>query len=376
MKVLLVITKSEIGGAQTFVINLARYLRAKSIEVEVVAGEGGYLFTELQKFDIPYYYFKSLKRNFSVFSSLSFIFALKKLLKKNNYLIVHLNSSNTLVGAYASLFLKKKPKMVFTFHGLSFLDENFSVSFLIKPFAKLYFKSLLKMVDKSVFVSSINYQKARQNHIINDAAVIYNGLGENSLEYLEKEDAREYFSSRFKINIKKSFLIGSIGRLAYPKNYEFLIINFHQIKRKIPEAKAIIIGAGPYNQRLSKQITKLGLQNDFFLVGAIPDSYKFIKAFDIFSLPSRYEGLSISLIEAIWGGVPILASDVGGNSEIVNAEQLFTLNDIDEFIKKLLIIKNNPLKFSNRNYQLREQFSLDKMGIEYKMLYEELCSKD
>ena len=125
MKILLVITKSEIGGAQVFVLNLARALQQAGLYVEVAAGEGNFLFEELQKHNISYHYLNSLKRDFSVLNSFYFIFDLHRLLKRNNYDIVHLNSSNTLFGAISTYLLKKKPRTLFTFHGLSLLDKNY-----------------------------------------------------------------------------------------------------------------------------------------------------------------------------------------------------------------------------------------------------------
>lgn len=121
----------------------------------------------------------------------------------------------------------------------------------------------------------------------------------------------------------------------------------------------------------------MGAEQDFFLVGALKESYKYIKAFDVFVLPSRYEGLSISLLEALFAGIPILATNVGGNSEIVNhdARQLYELNNYNEFIKKLLIIKNNKEDIANYNLSLKSKFELDTMIESYIKIYTKLLSR-
>lgn len=375
MKVLLVVTKSEIGGAQVFVLNLARSLKKSGINVEVAAGEGGYLFEELSKYNIHYHYLNSLKRDFSIFSSIKFIHVLYNLIKINKYDIVHLNSSNTLLGTISVRLLKKAPKIVFTFHGLSLIDENFKAGSLLRPFAKFYFKFFLKMVDKCVFVSDLNYNVSKKVRISERGEVIYNGLDETEMHYLTKQDARDFFSSNYNINISNNFIIGSIGRLAYQKNYEFLLNNFEIIKATIPDTKVIIIGDGQYYKKLHKQINKLNFRNDFFLVGAIKDSSKYIKAFDVFTLPSRYEGLSISLIEALFANVPILASNVGGNSEIVDSRQLFQLNDINDYLEKLIEIKEDSSQLLEHNYRVRNHFSLNTMTQKYIELYTFLCEK-
>lgn len=374
VKLLLVITKSDIGGAQVFVLNLACSLRDLGYDVEVAAGEGDYLFDELTKCKIPYHYLKSLKRGFNIFKSFNFLYDLYHLIKSNKYQVIHLNSSNTLTGTFSSFFLKQPPKMVFTFHGLSFLDRNYEMNSLFRLMSRLYFKIFLKKVDGSVFVSNANYKESIESSIVKEGHVIYYGLDEKQMDFHSKTEARKYLSELCKIDLADIFLIGSAGRLAYQKNYDFLINNYKKIQNAIPGAKFVIIGDGPYYGRFKKEINEQGLHKDFILVGAIKNTYRFIKAFDVFTLPSHYEGLPISLIEAVFAEIPILASDVGGNCEAVenDSNQLFNFNDIDDYIKKLINIRNMPNSFIEANKNLKVKFSLEKMAREYKKLYESL----
>ncbi|MCR4417435.1 MAG: glycosyltransferase [Ignavibacteria bacterium] len=371
MKILLVITKSEIGGAQVFVLNLAKSLKKLGVDVQVAAGEGNFLFNELPKYNIPYFYLKSLKRDISIFNAFYYIFDLYKLLKKNDFDIIHLNSTNTLLGTISANLLKKKPKIIFTFHGLSLLDKNYKSNPILKLLSRYYFKLLVRLIDKSIFVSELNYKEAKQYKLVNDGEIIYNGLCESELSFLSREDAIKFFSTKCNCDLSNFFLIGSVARLSYPKNYEFLILNYSKIKKAIPESKVIIIGDGPNFNLYQKMIKKLGIENDFFLVGAIKNSYQYIKAFDVFTLPSFYEGLSISLIEAIFAEIPILASDVGGNREIVdnNYDQLYQLDNIEEYISKLIKIKNNKSQYQKYNANLKKRFSLQEMTDKYYHIY-------
>lgn len=261
MRILFVITKSDVGGAQVFVLNLARSFKKLGYEVDVVAGDGDYLFQELKKNDIPFYYLNSLKRNFNIYNAVYFVFQLRNLLKLKNYDVVHLNSSNTLIGSISSLFMKTRPKMVFTFHGLSFIDKNFSPNFLIKYFAQLYFKFFLKAVDEVVFECQLNYEELMGSGMIKAGRIIHNGLDPNDLEFLSAKDARKYFSKECGVDLNDSFIIGSTGRLAYQKNYDFLIRNFQSIKMTIPNVKVIIIGDGPDREVYRRQLNELGIQD-------------------------------------------------------------------------------------------------------------------
>jgi glycosyltransferase involved in cell wall biosynthesis len=371
MRILYVVTKSDIGGAQVFVLNLARAFRNNGEEVEVVAGDGDFLFRELDKNDIKYYYLNSLKRNFSVFNALYFVFQLRSLLKKNKYDVVHLNSSNTLIGAAASLFLKNKPKNVFTFHGLSFIDKNFNPNFIVKYLAKIYFKIFLKAVDEIIFECRMNYEELAGERMFKNARIIYNGLNPEELEFLSTSEARKFLSEKCGNDLQNNFIIGSTGRLAYQKNYEFLINNFHLIKEKIPDAKVIIIGDGQDYDEYKRMIRERGIENDFYLLGEIKNSHRFINGFDLFTLTSRYEGVSISLIEAIYSNTPVLVSNVGGNPDVVgrDSNQLFELNNFEEYLEKLLKIRTEREKIVKHNASLRVDFSLSKMVNNYKEVY-------
>ena len=99
-----------------------------------------------------------------------------------------------------------------------------------------------------------------------------------------------------------------------------------------------------------------------------------MKGFDVFTLSSRYEGVSISLIEALYAGIPILASNVGGNPDVVgnSQNQLFVLDDFDDYISKLVDIKKNREAIIKFNTSLKQRFSLDSMMNRYKHLFEEL----
>ncbi len=377
MKILIVITKSEIGGAQVFVLNLVRELINRGFDVEVAAGEGNYLTEELAKLKVTFHYLHSLKRNISLFSHVSFSLDFYRLIKKRKYDLIHLNSSNTLMAVLPVKMINPAPKVLFTFHGLSLLDKDAGANPILKFFAAVYFKFFLRIVDETVFVSQVNYEESIENHTVNHGAVIYNGLDPARLNYLNKSEARKYFSQLCNYDFSDSFVLGSTGRIAYQKNYEFLIANFDEIKKKISNIKIIIIGEGPNLVPFKSLVKEKGFENDIYFVGPIKDSYKYVNAFDVFTLPSRYEGLSISLIEALFAEIPILATDVGGNFEIVGkgSDQLFQLNNITDFIHKLNLIISNKESIIVSNRKMQKDFNLQYMVEKYIGLYNKLVSK-
>lgn len=363
MNILILITHGNIGGATNFVYFLAKGLKEKNIEVKVGFGEGDYLKEKLEKEKIPFINFKWLKRTYNPLSNFFFVFELKKFLDKEKFDIVHFNSTNTLFGAISAKLSKTKPKTIFTFHGLSILDPNYKKYSFLKPIFFLIFKILLKFIDQSVFVCQENLNWAQKNKLVSNGTFIYNGIPE--IDFLDRKEARKFFSRKINLNLEDKFLIGSIGRLDYAKNYEFLIKIFPKILKWDQKSILIIIGDGPERKKLENLIRKFSLENKVFLLGEIQNASQYLKAFDLFILPSRYEGLSITLIEALFAEIPILASNVGGNKEIIGKENVFTLNSEEEILNK---IKNLPKIDSER----KNKFTLSQMIKSYLALYQGL----
>jgi glycosyltransferase involved in cell wall biosynthesis len=361
MKVLIVITHGNIGGATNSVFYLAKGLKDKGINVKVGFGEGEYLKEKLEKEKIEFVNFKWLKRTHNPLSNLFFIFEIKKFLDKEEFNVCHFNSTNALFGAIGAKISKSKPKTVFTFRGLSILDPNYKKNLLLKPIYWLIFKFLLFFIDIPVFVSQRNLEDVKKMKLIKNGVVIYNGIPEP--EFVKRETARQFFEKKIKIDLKDKYLIGSIGRLDYSKNYEFLIEVFPEILKIKPESIVVIIGEGQERKKLENLIEKLNLKEKIFLIGELKDSSKYLKGFDLFVLPSRYEGFSITLIEVLFAEIPVIASDVGGNKELLGEDYVFKLNDKIDFLSKF----NKKLTFPKK-----DKFTIEKTIDNYLKVYNNL----
>jgi glycosyltransferase involved in cell wall biosynthesis len=375
-KILILATRADIGGVQIFIRDLAKELRNRNISITIGFGEGDFLPEELDRLNIGWHRFKYLKRSHNPFTNLKFLGEFKKYLKENNFSTIHINSSNALLSAIAAKKLNKNIKTIFTVHGLSLLDENYRHLSFLKLIYKIYFKHLFKYINKLIFVSQHNLTTAQEHKLCQNGTVIQNGIDQENINFIDKPKTREIIAGSIDSNIDwdNSFILGSIGRLSYQKNYEFLINTFPDALKLNPYFKLIIVGDGPDKNKLKKLINDNNLKNNIFLTGPIPNASKLIKAFDLFVLPSRYEGLPITLIETITAGLPIIASNVGGNTEVLNnsEEQLYELDNQSEFLKKLKnLSENNELqeKIITQNKFHSQNFSIEKMTDEYLRLY-------
>ena len=365
MKVLISVTKAELGGAQSFVANLAKGLRNRGESVFLAFGpEGNYLPDFCKENDLSFFKMDFLRRSASPLVNFKAFWKSLSFFKDDKFDLVHLNSSNTLFLALAIKLVSSKTKIVFTFHGLSFLDSNSKVSTTKRYLYWLFFKFFSFFIDKAVFVSKINLEYALKAKLVKNGIAIYNGIKLRKEDLFLREDAIE------RLGIESGFLIANIGRLAFPKNQAFLINIFSEIKKIKPSAKLIFIGTGPDSDNLKVLASKVDFSDDVIFLGEKREAWRFLKAFDLFVLPSFYEGLSLSLIEALKADIPAIASDVGGNCEVIGVENCFQLDNQKDFLSKF-----EKVCVYHKESSSRESFDFDSMLDKYLNLYKELCQK-
>jgi len=368
-KILLLITGGEMGGAQMVVYELARQLKRQNYAVTVgVGAQGDWLPAALAQINCETKIFPDLKRNFNFIASYKFFRDCKKYLQADQFDILHLHSSNTIVAGLAAQTVKNKPKTIFTFHGLSYLDPNHR-GWMSKIVFYLAFKFFLRWVDQPVFTGRQNLAYAQKIKLVKDGAVIYNGV---DIDYLSRPAAQTELEKKLGISLAGKTVIGSIGRLAYPKNYELLISTATALVKKLPHLDLlfIILGDGPEKSHYQTLIGKNKLEKIFFLAGEVANGGQYLKAFDIFVLTSLYEGTPLTLIEALRAGLPTLAPAVGCIPEILagSPEQLFRVNngnDLAEHFFKILTDNNLRQEIIQKNLAASVKFSSATMVEQY-----------
>lgn len=324
MNVLFVIPESEQGGGQMYVALLAEGLHEKHIPLTVCVSSKGWLTQRLEEKGIPVAYFRFGRRSFSFFRIFLFILELRAYLARHPTSILHLHGSNALFGVLSARCLRNRPRVFFTWGGLSFLHPEWKENKIVKHIGYALFRLLIPLVDHSLFVCRSDYEYAKKIKIISKrkeqfCAVISNGI-ENDILF-SKEKARRIFESTIPISLGNTYIVGSIARLAYQKNIELLIDVASIIKKRGVHCIFIVIGYGGLLEALTARIKTVGLEQCFFLLHTVNDARRLISAFDLFVLTSRYEGMPFALLEALYSGVPVISADVGGISEVVRHDR-------------------------------------------------------
>ncbi len=327
-KVLFVITKSNWGGAQRYVYDLATNLPKETFDAVVdfglpaQAGQKGKLAEELHKAGVETREIKSLQRDVSFISDMKSFFELWRLFKKEKPDVVHLNSSK--VGGLGSLAARfaRVPKIIFTAHGWPFREQRTILIVGVLWFMS-WFTALLS--SKVICVSDYDLRQAKKMPFVGKKAVrIYNGIDQH-LVFGSGEQIRNAFPPG-------AYITGTIGELNKNKNQQALI---EQAKND-PKMFVAIIGEGEERAALEAKIKKYHLEDRVKLFGFMP-AQEVLRGFDCFALPSLKEGLPYVLLEAKAAGLPIVANRVGGVGEILDA------TDMNEFILEAMISKTAAL---------------------------------
>lgn len=328
-KIIFIVTQSEFGGAQRYIFELISGLNPEKYEILVAAGQGdGELFKKLQNLPVKIFQLKHLKRNPNLLEAISSISEILGLLKKEKPNILFLCSTTTgILGSIAAKIYKftkpytlyPKPYIIYRIGGWAFNDpRNWLLNQLILGIEKI----TASFKDKIIVNSEFDYQIAIKKRVCAPDKIvkIHNGIDSEKLSFLPKQQAREFLTQHTKYNIQDTkYIVGTVANFYRTKGINHLIetIGLLEAKYKPLNAKCIIIGDGKQRPELEKLIENLGLKSKVFLVGRIPDAYKYLKAFDIFILPSLKEGFPWIILEAMAAEIPIIATRVGALPEII-----------------------------------------------------------
>ena len=283
---MLVITRSELGGAQTVVVQLANTL-CHEHDVVLVAGEGDGKMWELIDSRVVREQAPHLQRALSLKNDLLAAIELRKLYCRHRPDVVHLHSSKA--GTLGRLALPKR-KTLYTVHGFDSVRVGFRRFLPVE-------RMLQHRTRAVVGVSNYDTRNMAAEGITKCVSTIYNGIKRPDVSYIQEADIINRYDK----------VVLSIARTDPPKQPQLFV----DIARQMPKYGFVWIG----NQH---EVTEFGeLPANCHFLGNIVNAGAYCSKADLFMLPSNYEGLPMVIIEAMSFGKSVVASNVGGISEIV-----------------------------------------------------------
>jgi len=373
-KVLYVITKSNWGGAQRYVFDLATSLPKEEFEVVAALGgtgesgaDAGRLSRELAGAGIRTMFVQSFMRDISALKEFAALRELIALFKQERPHTVHLNSSKAGgIGALAARIVGV-PNIVFTSHGLAYDEDRNPLS---RGLIWLSTWITFLLCHRVIVISKNNFARASRLPFCGQKVhLVYNGL--LPLEFVPREEARAFLKLP-----QNAFVIGALGEMTWNKNYQTLLRALSLLAESKKIFTACIMGEGEERTFIETLIDQEGLREHVTLAGFVPEGHRYLKAYDVFVLPSLKEGLPYVLLEAGQAGLPVVASDISGSQDIIGNKVsglLFKSKDAHNLATQLkLLLSDAEMRQklgANLQERVQKEFSLDKMISETAALY-------
>jgi len=357
MKILHIITNTELGGAQTVCISLANMASDEGNTVAVASMEGGYLWDNLSpsvtRFDI-----KHMVKPISCVSDIKCYFELKRLINEFSPDIIHLHSSKAAVlGRLAGK--KYKRNIVYTVHGFDSirLQHRFFL-----PLEKL----LQKLCGAVVAVSEYDKKSLLREGITHNVKIIHNGIELKNIN-IECPFNREDY--------KKTVM--TIARISLQKRFQ----SFLSVASDPSMKDYLFVWVGGSAEKSMDEIKKeYFIPSNVLLLGDYPNASSLLPYCDLFVLFSNYEGLPMTILEAMANKKAIVASNVGGIPELVDKTNGVLVNSDNEAVTAVDRLLNEPELIERMGQaslkKYRDFFTMENMWEKYRSLYYELSYAD
>lgn len=351
IKILYVITLSEIGGAQKHLFYHLKYLDRSAYEPVLIAGQDDWLIKQAAVMNIKTYHCKNLIRPVNPIIDFKALFELLKIIKSEKPDIVHCHSSKAGIIGRIAAWIAGVPIIMFTAHGWAFTE---GVNFTSRTVYKFIEKCVANITTKIIAVSDFDHRLAeRYNVAVKDKmALIKNGIDFNQTG---SDDFKKLYRKEFDIEDSKK-VVTMVSRLSSPKDpvsfLKLAKLNYNS------DIVFLLVGGGPLMSEMQAYVENNKIRN-VRLMGNRNNVERILSVSDIFCFFSNYEGLPLAVIEAMAASLPIIANPVGGVPELVK-----------DGVNGYLVDKDNISAVNDKLQSLiKDRIQREKMGRESRKIY-------
>lgn len=305
--------------------------------------------------------------------NLNAYFQLKKLLEKEKYDIIHCHTpmGSVITRLAAGEARKKGTKVIYTAHGFHFFQGASMINWLIYyPIERIlaHRTDLLITMNQEDYIRSKTF-KAKRTALVNGVGLDLHKFVEASPE--EKQEIRRVFG----LSDEDIFAL-SVAQLIKRKNHMVLIQAVAQLQN--PHFHLFICGDGVQEAELKAKARELGVENQIHFLGFRKDVYKISSAADLFLFASLQEGLPVAIMEAMACGLPIIASNVRGNYDLIDQGKggyLVNPMNVEEFVKAIHKMTENKERIERmKRYNLEkvQRYSIGAVVEQMAELYQSM----
>lgn len=297
-RILVIGLTERMGGVETFIYNTTKFSDKTKYEYDyLVHGADHCVFqkgiTEFYGDDSHIHFVRKIKSN-----PIGWLKDMLKFYRTNakKYDYIHLQTGAASEVIYAFPFC--------LFYGIKVISHSHNGNGY-NPFINMIFRPILNFVTCKWLACSQVAAEWLFGNKADKAVIINNGIDPERFSYSEKK--RKLIRSKY--GIEDEFVIGHIGRFSEQKNHEKIIEIFLEIKKKVSDAKLLLVGVGEKEESVKSIVNSLDCKEDIIFAGRQAETEAYYSAFDVFLMPSLYEGLPIVGIEAQSTGLPCFFSD-------------------------------------------------------------------
>ncbi|EHK9061938.1 glycosyltransferase family 4 protein [Vibrio parahaemolyticus] len=338
-------------GVQNVTISELDGLSEKHYSKTIICQSSGELTLKASKLNISTKLIPDLVREISPVKDFKALISLYKIFKKEEFDIVHTHSSKTgLLGRLAAR-MAGVPLVIHTVHGFPFSSAKSKIIYMFYVFMEFLGGRLSHKViclhenDKKICIDKL---KLSEDKLV----VLPNGVNKN-IFHPSDSSSLNLIRSELKLS-KDKIIIGMIGRLWEQKNPKAMVDAALSILSSRNDVVFVFVGEGEL--RASLEAMSDSYSDNIKFLGWRSDTADLLRSFDIFSLPSLWEGMPLAIIEAMATGLPCIVSNIPGNNHLIENGKngfLFELTNNEDFVNSLLnLIDDEVLRKSMGNYSL------------------------
>jgi len=297
----------NMGGQETFIMNVFRRIDREKYRFDFLcSGDGNYYYAaEIEALGGKIFHLGNDRHGINpIYRWLTRRRKFKRFLQDNPYDVVHIHTANAISYLHAKAALDAGVKRV-VMHS----HNSFSYG---RAMHRHYKKGLSRL---GIIKAACGREAAEWLFGSADAEIIYNGIDLDAFRY--NADKRNALRGAFEVEAD-TVVLGHVGRFDAQKNHAFLIRIFDEYVKANANACFVLVGAGDLSGEIKAQAAGLGLSDKVLFLGVRPDVADLLNMMDVFVMPSLYEGLPLTLIEAQANGLPVLLSDTVTEAAVIS----------------------------------------------------------
>ena len=351
----------SIGGLQQVIVNICKTINRVKFDISVLCLRSlGEFVPEVEKMGIKVFCL-SQKTGIDYFSFIK----VAKILRRERIDVIHTHNTQPFIDGTIGALLSGVKTIIHTDHARDFPDK---CRYMFAEYVMSKFAYRVVGVSEHTSADLIKYEKISPAKVI----TIFNGIYGPKYDIVIDRNKKKQ-----ELGIKNKGPIIGIGvRLTEQKGITYLFKAMPEVIKIFPDITLVIAGEGELKEELQREAIQLGIDDHVLFLGARLDIPELLKLFNIYVLPSLWEGMPMVILEAMAAGCPIVATNVGGVSKVILDKQnglLVSPRNPEQLAAAviLLLADEQPRKkYTQKGLQkFMEKFSAEIMTKQYERLY-------